>query len=181
MRNRQKGVLCSVDGCDDWCVGNDLCQKHNQALHRYGSVYGKEETDRDCEWCGKVFRSKYDSAVYCSDKCRNSVPERKRARYLAVKKWRDANIEKARLRDSLGKRTKRRFKEVENCVIVSCEEVGERHHPDYDKPYEIVWLCRKHHRAVHTESNQVEFREADIRSDKEWKESYLRNIHKFDS
>ena len=35
-----------------------------------------------------------------------------------------------------------------------CQQYGaaksEAHHPDYDRPYDVVWLCRKHHKAVHT-------------------------------
>lgn len=34
-----------------------------------------------------------------------------------------------------------------------CEKCGneksEMHHPDYDKPLEVTWLCRKHHLEVH--------------------------------
>lgn len=34
-----------------------------------------------------------------------------------------------------------------------CEECGaevtDGHHDDYDKPMEVRWLCRRHHRAVH--------------------------------
>jgi hypothetical protein len=34
-----------------------------------------------------------------------------------------------------------------------CEQCGDvrtdAHHPDYTKPLEVVWLCRKHHMAVH--------------------------------
>ena len=34
------------------------------------------------------------------------------------------------------------------CVI--CGKVkSEGHHQDYDKPYDIVWLCAEHHRRLH--------------------------------
>ncbi|MBT7930217.1 hypothetical protein HN682_10015 [Candidatus Peregrinibacteria bacterium] len=35
------------------------------------------------------------------------------------------------------------------CSITECEEIGEKHHPDYSKPLEIVSLCRQHHAEVH--------------------------------
>lgn len=34
-----------------------------------------------------------------------------------------------------------------------CQECGkletDAHHPDYDQPIAVVWLCRRHHVAVH--------------------------------
>ena len=31
-----------------------------------------------------------------------------------------------------------------------CGEIqAEAHHHDYDKPLDVKWLCRKHHRAYH--------------------------------
>jgi len=29
------------------------------------------------------------------------------------------------------------------------EEKVEAHHPDYDKPLDVIWLCRKHHLEIH--------------------------------
>jgi hypothetical protein len=34
------------------------------------------------------------------------------------------------------------------CTVCGVRKV-EAHHPDYSKPLKVVWLCRKHHRAVH--------------------------------
>lgn len=44
---------------------------------------------------------------------------------------------------------KRKYPEKQPCGIKDCCELGERHHDDYSKPYEIRWLCRKHHRRYH--------------------------------
>lgn len=41
------------------------------------------------------------------------------------------------------------------CSVPGCESTGERHHPDYSKPLEIVWLCRKHHRMIHRKYDAV--------------------------
>lgn len=27
---------------------------------------------------------------------------------------------------------------------------AEAHHPDYTSPYDVIWLCRPHHRKLHT-------------------------------
>ena len=35
------------------------------------------------------------------------------------------------------------------CSIKNCSILGERHHPDYNKPKEIIWLCKKHHEKIH--------------------------------
>ena len=30
-----------------------------------------------------------------------------------------------------------------------CGATAEAHHPDYDKPLEVEWLCKKHHMEKH--------------------------------
>lgn len=37
------------------------------------------------------------------------------------------------------------FPDLQECSIDGCREIGGRHHSDYAKPLEIIWLCRKHH------------------------------------
>jgi len=36
------------------------------------------------------------------------------------------------------------------------ESKAEMHHPDYNKPLDIVWLCRPCHLALHAEENPAE-------------------------
>ena|SRR6267154_3130739 len=33
------------------------------------------------------------------------------------------------------------------CLV--CGEKAHAHHPDYDRPLDVVWLCPSHHREVH--------------------------------
>lgn len=167
-RVSQKTASCRVEGCKDICVGNDLCSKHNMALRRYGSIYGKPKAKKICIVCGGEFECKYDKVEHCSKKCYRSVPEHKAKVYQAVKRHRANNLEKIRERDNLGRRTRRRFRDKEVCAISGCDKIGETHHPDYEKPYEIVWLCKGHHKAV--EFDKVDFGLEDIRCDVIWKE-----------
>ena len=41
------------------------------------------------------------------------------------------------------------FPVPKECSVVGCTNIGERHHPDYSKPLDIVWLCKKHHYIEH--------------------------------
>lgn len=38
--------------------------------------------------------------------------------------------------------------EKQPCAVCGALKV-DAHHEDYDKPYDVVWLCRKHHRSLH--------------------------------
>lgn len=32
-----------------------------------------------------------------------------------------------------------------------CGQPAQAHHADYSKPLDVIWLCRKHHLALHKE------------------------------
>ena len=36
-----------------------------------------------------------------------------------------------------------------------CGEIAEAHHEDYSKPFEIDWMCMRHHRQYHTKSTDT--------------------------
>lgn len=61
--------------------------------------------------------------------------------------WRRANPRRyaAHLYVEAGKRLG--FIVPQPCEV--CGEKAEAHHPDYDRPGEVRWLCRKHHRRIH--------------------------------
>ena len=35
------------------------------------------------------------------------------------------------------------------CAIPECTGKPEAHHPDYSRPLDVVWLCKKHHARAH--------------------------------
>ena len=43
------------------------------------------------------------------------------------------------------------FPIVQPCSKSDCTKLGERHHDDYTKPLEIMWLCLSHHAQRHAE------------------------------
>lgn len=43
--------------------------------------------------------------------------------------------------------------QVENCNVAIGNTIA--HHEDYDKPLDITWLCKSHHRQRHVEINKI--------------------------
>jgi len=62
-----------------------------------------------------------------------------------AKRYREKNKNKAKAQN----RALWIHKETQLCSIRGCSQKGLRHHPDYKKPEEIIWLCRKHHLMIH--------------------------------
>lgn len=161
-RVRQADVKCKIEGCDDLCVGNDLCSKHSMQAYRrtekgrayvieYNKRYKRPVINKVCEICKGEYTTARLTQMLCGD-CSGS----KKAKYLALKQYRKRNIEKVRKRDAIGKRALRKHIIDQECSIAGCNKTGERHHDDYDKPLEITWLCRQHHREVHSKKKKVE-------------------------
>lgn len=44
--------------------------------------------------------------------------------------------------------------EKKPCVVCG-NYLAEKHHPDYNKPYEIIWLCRSHHHLLHNNKLKI--------------------------
>ena len=57
---------------------------------------------------------------------------------------------KRRIRSKTAKVYKKRMQ----CSIEKCKELGERHHPEYANPLEIIWLCKKHHMLIHRKNRK---------------------------
>lgn len=77
--------------------------------------------------------------------------KRKHAAYM--RKWRrshpmtDEQRKKGSCRSYARQYLKRGKLAQEGCAV--CGGVAQMHHPDYDRPLFVVWLCLKHHRDVH--------------------------------
>ena len=75
----------------------------------------------------------------------------KEDRKAQMLRWTRANKDNPVRKKKDGIRAIARYihKKPKRCSIKNCKTIGERHHPDYDKPLEIIWLCRKHHSQLH--------------------------------
>ena len=59
------------------------------------------------------------------------------------------NYKKRLKLNRIGKMALREHPIAMKCSIKRCYIKGERHHDDYSKPKEIIWLCKKHHEELH--------------------------------
>ena len=65
------------------------------------------------------------------------------------KEWYERNRDRLKVRDRV-----RYALKVGKLVKQPCAECGELevegHHPDYSRPLDVIWLCRKHHMEIHS-------------------------------
>lgn len=153
FRPKQKGVECSEPGCDNWCVSNDLCPKHNMQKYRataqgkaatkeYNKRFKRPDIKKVCELCHNEFVTARKEQILCGG-CSGSP----KGNYLAQERYRAKSPEKAKARDVVNKRIKRgvsMFKET--CIF--CGKDAEMHHEDYSKPLDVTWVCTRHHRLI---------------------------------
>jgi len=133
-----------------WCGSRCRMRKYRRSEKGKAAVveqnrrYKRPDIERVCEGCQGGFVTARKSQLFCSGCGKESS-------YFALKRYRAKNLEKCRKWNRVNRMAQRHkgHSFVQCCSVEGCEVEGERHHPDYSKPLEIVWLCRKHHRAVH--------------------------------
>lgn len=53
-------------------------------------------------------------------------------------------------------KAKKRGDLIQKPCLLCGEEKTEAHHPDYTKPLEVIWYCRKHHRIIDSSREALE-------------------------
>lgn len=68
-----------------------------------------------------------------------------------AKKYYRKNEEKVKCRQLLSSKLKNGSIKRGKCVICN-KENAEAHHNNYNKPFEVIWFCRLHHRLYHRDA-----------------------------
>ena len=71
----------------------------------------------------------------------------KAAHAAASKAYRQRNKKKLAAHNAVSKAVLRKGLIPHPCWV--CGEKAEAHHPDYDRPLDVVWLCQPHHKQAH--------------------------------
>ena len=70
--------------------------------------------------------------------------------YENEKRWKERNEDKVRVERMVQWKIRAGFLKRLMCCI--CGNVkSQAHHPDYSKPYDVIWLCALHHTRLHRE------------------------------
>lgn len=97
------------------------------------------------------------------DRARADLPERVAARAAyqqtdafrashdaAVKRWKDNHQQRRRAQTAVGNAIRDgRLTPWPACALPECDAKPEAHHPDYDRPLQVEWLCPAHHKQAH--------------------------------
>ncbi len=115
--------------------------------------------ERECLICGKSFpikesQLKHGKGRHCSLSCAGKAgniekhgTEIKDPHYDYKKKYREDNPEKTKVHRLIQKEYRNGRIKKAPCVV--CGSVkSEAHHENYSDPYDIIWLCKKHHNQV---------------------------------
>jgi len=63
-------------------------------------------------------------------------------------KWKEANPKKIWAHSAFRSALRRGLITRQPCEVCGALQ-AEGHHPDYDRPMHVIWLCRAHHQAEH--------------------------------
>lgn len=104
-------------------------------------------------------RREKDGRIYCCKECRRIYED----------SWRDRNRESRKLKQreyyqknkkEISRKRKENYsyiksrarslaKKIKAGKCLFCNEIGERHHKNYNYPMDVVFLCKSHHKRIH--------------------------------
>lgn len=115
-----------------------------------GKVKGKVQVE--CSRCRKPKDEKnlLKKRAYCYQ-CELEYQREKRAKYTELS---DFQKKKVYARNRANQAIRRGKIEKQPCSV--CGDIkSEMHHESYDKPFEVIWFCRKHHLEHHKKVENV--------------------------
>lgn len=81
------------------------------------------------------------------DKLRASMPHRKTLAKRVQAEWKEAHPKRRAANTKLGNAVRSGLVKKQPCWVCGAKAVA--HHPDYDAPLDVVWLCQPHHKQAH--------------------------------
>jgi hypothetical protein len=129
-------------------MDNHICNKCEKSLPLTEFYKGTKKC-KDCTKKAVSLNYRKNKAHYQEyDMRRELTDHRKETKRKAQAKHRKSNPKKYKARMALNNAI--RDKRMEKMPCESCGSAeSQAHHEDYSKPFDVKWLCFKHHRELH--------------------------------
>ncbi len=105
-----------------------VCTQHRDLSRFQNDSSRRDGKDGLCKVCRRAYRQK-----------------RKHLEHARRKAWavQHPAIEHARAV------SRQAYPKAKQCAVETCDQLGERHHLDYGRPLEVLFLCKSHHALLH--------------------------------
>jgi glutamate synthase domain-containing protein 2 len=125
------------------------CEKPLEGFYKHAQM-GDGHLNK-CKDCTKadVKRHRQESweTVRAYDRMRASQPHRVATRKRIVAEYEARFPQRKKAVQALNNAVRDGKVKKQPCWV--CGEKAVAHHPDYDQPLDVVWLCQAHHRQTH--------------------------------
>jgi len=106
----------------------------------------------ECRVCGEYMGQSRVEVGWLCNSCERARNRTRMRRYYAEKpqyfrEYQRKNYDT--LKGTARTMANTRFPQAQTCGVEGCNELGERHHIDYNRYYDILWLCPLHHKQLH--------------------------------
>jgi hypothetical protein len=146
------------------------CEADKELTEFYRQGGGKQGLTNRCKVCTlaahKANRAANLEEIRAKDRERAKLPHRValREEYLKTdgrresvkkyaKKYSEVYAKRRKAQQMVNNAINRGLMERQPCII--CGDCGQAHHPDYDAPMDVVWLCHDHHKETHALARQI--------------------------
>jgi len=112
-----------------------------------------------CKECTKkdTLKNRLDNIEHYRsyDRARASQPHRVIQAKRINTEWKAQFPNRRKAQLLLGYAVKRNEVTKQPCFVCGVEKV-EAHHPDYDRPLDVIWMCPAHHKQTHAMAKQLQ-------------------------
>lgn len=120
-------------------------QDNKEIINIKGREYHQKNREKCLNKMYDYYKKNKDRIIGKNKECNHKDNEKN---IIRCRRYKEANREKIDAHNAVKSALTRKILTKEPCL--ACGEMKvDAHHPDYNYPLNVIWLCRKHHREIH--------------------------------
>ena len=132
------------------------CKTFKFKCHFYKLKSGADGLYAQCKECHKIQVSEYTRENIDKIVEKSKTPKGREIQKRSTESWVTKNRSKKNIHVQTSHAIRSGLIKKKNCEVCNESYLVDAHHDDYNKPLNIRWLCRKHHKKFHKEHEYVE-------------------------